>query len=75
MEAPTGSLIAFATAPKSVSPDGNGENSLYTQALAKAMKEPGLAVGAALWARRELSLTDADSSLSALRPRNMLYAF
>jgi len=43
MEAPTGSLIAFATAPKSVSTDGNGENSPYTQALAKAMKEPGLA--------------------------------
>jgi Caspase domain len=44
MEAPRGSLIAFATAPKSVATDGNGENSPYTQALAKAMKEPGLAV-------------------------------
>jgi hypothetical protein len=46
MEAPMGSLIAFATSPKSVSMDGEGENSPYTQALAKAIQEPGLAAEA-----------------------------
>jgi Caspase domain len=44
MDAPPGSLIAYSTSPKSVSVDGTGENSPYTQALAKAMAEPGLAV-------------------------------
>jgi Caspase domain len=44
MDAPPGSLIAYSTSPKSVSVDGTGENSPYTQALAKAMAQPGLAV-------------------------------
>ena len=44
MDAPPGSLIAYSTSPKNVSVDGTGENSPYTQALAKAMAEPGLAV-------------------------------
>jgi Caspase domain len=43
VNAPRGSLIAYSTAPGSVSMDGEGENSPYTQALAKAMQEPGLA--------------------------------
>jgi hypothetical protein len=43
MDAPSGSLIAYSTSPKSVSVDGTGENSPYTEALAKAMAEPGLA--------------------------------
>jgi hypothetical protein len=44
MDAPPGSLIAYSTSPKSVSVDGTGENSPYTQALAKAMAQSGLAV-------------------------------
>jgi hypothetical protein len=43
MNAPQGSLIAYSTAPGSVSVDGTGENSPYTLALAKALAEPGLA--------------------------------
>jgi Caspase domain len=43
MSAPQGSLIAYSTAPESVSVDGEGENSPYTLALARAMAEPGLA--------------------------------
>ncbi len=43
MNAPQGSLIAYSTAPGSVSVDGTGENSPYTLALAKALTEPGLA--------------------------------
>ncbi|MCH2021325.1 MAG: caspase family protein [Saprospiraceae bacterium] len=39
--APYNSYIAFATGPGSVALDGKGKNSLYTQELLKAMKEPG----------------------------------
>jgi Caspase domain len=43
MNAPRGSLIAYSTAPESVSADGEGENSPYTLALAAAMATPGSA--------------------------------
>lgn len=42
MNAPTGSLIAYATAPGKVASDGETTNGLYTSALLKYMKDPGL---------------------------------
>ena len=44
VNAPSGSLVAYATAPGSVASDGKGQNGLYTEYLAKAMQQPGLAV-------------------------------
>jgi uncharacterized caspase-like protein len=45
MDAPTGSFIAFATAPGDIALDGRGQaNSPYTAALARAMQEPGLPI-------------------------------
>ncbi len=45
MDAPAGTLIAFATAPGSVAQDGDsGGNGLYTGALLKHLGTPGLAV-------------------------------
>jgi hypothetical protein len=44
MTAPSGTLIAYATAPGSVASDGNGNNSLYTQELLKNMRVPGLSI-------------------------------
>lgn len=44
MEAPSGSFVAFATAPGSTAADGDGQNGLYTQHLLRALKEPGLKV-------------------------------
>ena len=44
MSAPSGSLVAYATAPGSVASDGNGKNGLYTEHLAKVLRQPGLAV-------------------------------
>ena len=41
MDAPTGTLLAYSTAPGMVAEDGSGRNSTYTQALARAMKQPG----------------------------------
>ncbi len=42
VEAPTGTLIAYATAPGRVAADGMGENGLYTSELLKQMRVPGI---------------------------------
>ena len=42
MNAPSGSLVAYAAAPGQVAADGTADNSPYTAALAAAMREPGL---------------------------------
>jgi hypothetical protein len=44
MDAPSGTLIAYATAPGSVASDGNARNGLYTQELLKNMRTPGLGI-------------------------------
>jgi uncharacterized caspase-like protein len=44
MDAPSGTLIAFATAPGSVASDGTGSNGLYTEHLLKHLATPGLPV-------------------------------
>ena len=45
MDAPKGSLVAFATAPGSTAADGAGENGLYTSELIKTIREqPNLEV-------------------------------
>ncbi|MEE8383301.1 MAG: SUMF1/EgtB/PvdO family nonheme iron enzyme [Thermodesulfobacteriota bacterium] len=45
MDAPTGSILSYATAPGSVASDGPGRNGLYTSALLKHMSTPGLEIG------------------------------
>ncbi len=44
MNAPTGSLIAYATAPGRVASDGQGSNGLYTSALLKYINDPKLTI-------------------------------
>ncbi|MBU1229222.1 MAG: caspase family protein [Proteobacteria bacterium] len=44
MRAPTGSIIAYATAPGSVASDGTGDNGIYTKHLLQAMRTPGLPI-------------------------------
>lgn len=44
MEAPKGTLIAYATSPGKVASDGDGKNGLYTQELLKVIRTPGLEV-------------------------------
>jgi hypothetical protein len=44
IDAPTGSLLAYATAPGKVAADGAGSNGLYTAALLKAIDMPGLKI-------------------------------
>lgn len=44
MSAPSGSLVAYATAPGSVASDGAGRNGLYTEHLARVIRQPGLPI-------------------------------
>ncbi len=44
VDAPTGTLIAYATAPGRVASDGAGRNGLYTSELLRQLPAPGLAV-------------------------------
>ena len=44
IDAPGGTLIAYATAPGSVASDGAGRNGLYTQELLKYMKQADLSM-------------------------------
>lgn len=44
MNAPIGTLVAYATAPGSVASDGSGSNGLYTEHLAQAIMQPGVPV-------------------------------
>ena len=42
MDAPVGTLIAYATSPGSVAADGKGRNGLYTSCLLQALKKPNV---------------------------------
>ena len=44
MDAPSGTLIAYATAPGRVASDGTGEHGLYTQHLLAHLTTPGLPI-------------------------------
>jgi len=44
MDAPAGTLIAFATSPGSVAQDGEGDNGMYTAALLKHIAEASLPI-------------------------------
>ncbi len=44
MNAPIGSLIAYATSPGNVASDGDGSNGLYTSALLKYINSPNLTI-------------------------------
>jgi len=44
MKAPTGTFLAYATAPGAVAMDGGGENSPFTRAMADLMPTPGLPI-------------------------------
>ncbi len=44
MVAPTGAIVAYATAPGAFADDGGGRNGIYTRHLIKHMLTPGLAI-------------------------------
>ena len=60
MAAPTGSILAYATAPGSVAYDGRGDNSPYAEALAEAMLMPNTPVEAVFKAVRISVINETD---------------
>jgi formylglycine-generating enzyme required for sulfatase activity/uncharacterized caspase-like protein len=44
MSAPSGTVVAYSTAPGSVASDGAGRNGLYTEELLKNIRQPGLRI-------------------------------
>ena len=44
VEAPTGSLVIYATAPGSVAADGTGKNGIFTESLLQHIRTPGIDV-------------------------------
>jgi len=44
MNAPSGSLIAYATSPGDTASDGSGKNSPYTRGLLQYLEQPGLTI-------------------------------
>jgi len=60
MDAPSGMLIAFATAPGSVAYDGDGDNGVYTKHLLRTLTIPGLPVELVLKRVREQVARDTD---------------
>ena len=44
VQAPQGTFIAYATAPGQVASDGSGDHGLYTEALIRRMRQPGLSI-------------------------------
>lgn len=44
MDAPLGSVVAFATAPGQLAADGTGRNGVYTKHLLRYIKTPGLSI-------------------------------
>ncbi len=64
MDAPSGSLIAYATSPGRTASDGYGRNGLYTSALLQYIKEPGLSIEQMFKKVREtVSKKSADSQV------------
>lgn len=62
MDAPKGSLIAYATAPGSVAADGDGRNGVYTKYLIENIKKSGLTIEQVLKNVRVAVVSDTASS-------------
>ncbi len=61
MDAPTGTLIAYATSPGSVAADGSGRNSPYTRHLIQEMRQPGVPIEQVFKRVRKAVLHDTDN--------------
>ena len=61
MDAPTGSIVAYATAPESVAADGKDQNGVYTKHLLKAVMMPGLTIEQVFKTVRNNVITETES--------------
>ena len=60
VDAPTGTLIAYATAPGRTASDGDGNNGVYTESLIETLQTPGLKVEEVFKRVRKLVLDKTD---------------
>jgi hypothetical protein len=60
MEAPTGTFIAFATAPGAVAADGSGEHGVYTKYLLGEIAKPGVPIELVFKQVRNGVMTETD---------------
>ncbi len=63
MDAPSGSLVAFSTAPGTEASDGSGRNGLYTKHLMANVKMPGLTVEQVFKRTREGVETESEREI------------
>lgn len=64
MDAPKGSLIAYATSPGKTAADGDGRNGLFTGELLKQMQRPGLTIEQVFKnVRREVARATRDNQI------------
>jgi len=61
INAPSGTLVAFSTAPGRISADGVGRNGLFTKHLLTHMGTPGLEVGQMFRRVREAVISESDN--------------
>ncbi|MGE0917915.1 LIC10280 family protein [Trichlorobacter lovleyi] len=61
IDAPTGTIIAYATSPGKTASDGKGKNGAYTEALIQAMESPDLKVEEVFKRVRKLVLDKTNS--------------
>ena len=61
MDAPTGTIVAYATAPESVAADGKDRNGIYTKYLLKALTIPGLTIEQVFKTVRNNVISETDS--------------
>lgn len=82
MDAPSGSLVAFSTAPGTEASDGSGRNGLYTKYLMANVKVPGLTVeqvfkrtreGVEAESERELGRKQSPREESSLKGGDMYF--
>ncbi len=63
MDAPSGSIVAFSTAPGTEASDGSGRNGLYTKHLMSNVKIPGLTIEQVFKRTREGVENESDKEL------------
>jgi hypothetical protein len=75
IDAPPGTLIAFATAPGSVAADGTGRNGLYTRHLLANLTRPGVAIEEAFKAVRAAVRKDSGGTQTPWESTSLEAAF
>ena len=65
MDAPSGSLVAFSTAPGTEASDGSGKNGLYTKHFMSNIKVPGLTIEQVFKRTREGVENESERELGA----------